>query len=145
MPRLRLIALILALAVLATLAGCANHRRSDNLTETLNAYASTIRWNSFKQGLGFVSPDYRKEHPLTQLQIRRYQQVRVAGYDEGSGAVPVSEGKIRQVVRISLINRNTQRERDVIDHQTWEWDEKASRWWLTSGLPKIAHEPPPGF
>lgn len=138
MQRLRLIIIVLALIGLTA---CATHQRNDDLTETLNAYATTLRWNGFQKALGFVAPEYRRQHPLSKLQMKRYEQVRIAGYDEGSGPVPTGQSEIRQVVTISLINKHTQRERDIVDHQTWTWDPEAGRWWLISGLPAITRDP----
>lgn len=137
MRRLRLSIVIIALACMA---GCAANQRRDSLTTTLDAYATTLRWGDFAHALGFVDPAYRAAHPLTPLQRARYKQVTVAGYDEGQGPVPVDQNEVRQVVKIGLINRHTQRERFVIDRQTWKWDAKAGRWWLETGLPDITHE-----
>lgn len=137
MHRLRLSAVVITLALLA---GCATHARRDNLTDTLNAYANTLRWGDFSHALGFIDPDYRDAHPLDPLRQARYKQVRVAGYDAGKGPVPVSDTEVRQIVKIGVINRHTQHERFIVDHQTWRWDADAGRWWLRSGLPDITQE-----
>lgn len=139
MRQLRLVAITL---VLICLAGCAGNPRPDGLSTTLDAYASALRWGNFQDALGFVDPVYRKAHPLTPLASARYQQVRVAGYDAGSGPVPVGTDEVRQTVKLGLVNRNTLRERTVIDHQTWQWDATAKRWWLESGLPDITRPTP---
>ncbi|WP_329742329.1 hypothetical protein [Dyella sp. A6] len=133
----RIIAIVLIGAALLSLAGCAADQRSQTLTETLLAYGNAIRWNGFQSALQFVDPKVRKAHPLTPLDIARYQQVRVSDYDDDAGAVPVSQNEVQQMVKIGLINRNTQVERTVIDHQTWRYDPKLHRWWLESGLPDI--------
>lgn len=137
MHRLRLSLVVVALALMA---GCATHQRQDSLTGTLNAYAAALRWGDFSHAQGFIDPDYRENHPLTSLQLARYKQMRVAGYDAGQGPTPVSDTEVRQNVKIGLINRHTQGERFVVDHQTWRWDSDAGRWWLESGLPDIVQE-----
>jgi hypothetical protein len=119
------------------LAGCATDRRNNSLQDTLTAYAAAVRWGTFEQASAFLDPAYRKAHPMTDLDKARYHQVRVSEYDAGGGPMPVDKDTVRQVVRIGLINVNTQRERSIIDHQTWTWDPKAKHWWLTSGLPDI--------
>lgn len=139
MPRLRL---FVAIIVLATLAACAANQRRDSLTSTLDAYHSTLRWGDFRHALEFVDPDWREAHPLTPLQMSRFKQVRVVGYDAGKGPVPVSGTEVRQTVKIGLVNRHTMRERFIVDHQDWQWDDQAKRWWLTTGLPDITREPP---
>jgi hypothetical protein len=137
MPRLRLVAVII---VLALLAGCAANQRRKGLTHTLDAYASALRWGGFQQEQSFIEPTWREEHPLTPLQTSRYQQVRVVGYEPGQGPVAVADDEVRQTVQINLVNRHTLHERAVVDHQVWKWDAAAKRWWLTTGLPDIRHD-----
>ena len=126
------------LAIVATLcAGCATDQRNQALITTLNAYANTLRWGDFLSALQFVDPKVREAHPPSALDLARYQQVRVTGYDEGAGAVPDGENQVRQVVQINLVNLNTQAERTVIDRQSWSYDPKTRHWWLETGLPDI--------
>jgi hypothetical protein len=131
----RLLPMLVACALL--LAGCANQTRSDTLTTTLSAYAGTVRWNGLQGAIGFVDPEVLKKNPPTDLDLARYQQVRVTDYDDGNGPVPVSATEVQQTVRISFVNLHTQVERSVIEQQLWRYDEKAHRWWLESGLPNI--------
>lgn len=129
------------LALVAMLcAGCATDQRNQALITTLNAYAGTLRWGDFQSAAQFVDPKMREAHPLTALDLARFQQMRVTGYDEGAGPVPDGENQVRQVVQVSLVNVNTQSERTVIDRQSWRYDPDNKRWWLMSGLPDITRE-----
>ncbi len=132
----------IALVVLSLLlvAGCADRKRSDDLTSTLSAYGSTLRWGDFSTAAQFIDPKIREAHPLSDLDMARYRQVRVTEYDDGAGPVPVDEFDVQQTARISLVNIHTQSERTVIDHQTWHYDQKNKHWWLISGLPNITQE-----
>jgi len=130
---------LLALIALSC-AGCATDQRNQALITTLNGYANTLRWADFQSAQQFVDPKVREAHPLTSLDLARFQQVRVTGYDEGAGPVPDGENQVRQVVQISLVNLNTQSERTVIDRQSWRYDPQTKRWWLMSGLPDITRE-----
>ncbi len=128
-----------ALALLL-LAACASHEirsRQVILDETLRSYAATIRWGDFEQAQSFLDPALRASHPPTSLEMARYRQVQVSGYDE-QPAQPVGEDEIRQTVRIGLVNVNTQSARSIVDRQVWKYDAEARRWWLTSGLPDIS-------
>lgn len=116
----------------AALAG-SKERALDN---TLRTYAATIRWGDIERAQEFLDPAWRQAHPLSALDLARYRQVRVTGYNE-QGPQPVGKNEVRQVVEIGLANVNTQVARSIIDRQVWRWDEKAKRWWLTSGLPDI--------
>lgn len=132
----RILNTLVALATLS-LAGCATDQRNDALTTTLNAYASAMRWGDFNTALQFVDPKVREAHPLSSLEMARYQQYKVSGYDEGKGPTPNGKFEVAQVVQINLVNVNTQAERTVTDHQTWRYDEASKHWWLESGLPDI--------
>lgn len=137
---MRRISSILVLLSVLLLAGCATKTRSDALVTTLNAYGSTVRWGDFQSAAQFIEPAQRAAHPLSKLDLLRYQQVKVSDYDDGAGPVPLNEFDVQQTVQIRLINIHTQSERSVIDHQTWHYDEKTKHWWLTSGLPDITQD-----
>lgn len=128
------------LMALMLVAGCATQVRGDSLTNTLKAYASTLRWGDFASAAQFVDPATLREHPLTDLDMARYQQVRVTDYNDDAGPVPLSDTEVRQTVRINLINVHTQAERTVIDNQIWRYDAKTKHWWLASGLPDITRQ-----
>ncbi|TAM58106.1 MAG: hypothetical protein EPN49_13480 [Rhodanobacter sp.] len=131
---------ILAMLSALLLAGCATQNRSDTLTATLTAYGSTLRWGDFQSAALFIDPKIRAAHPLSDLDLARYKQVRVTEYDNGSGPVPLDDLDVQQTARISLVNIHTQSERTIVDHQTWHYDEKTKHWWLTSGLPDITRD-----
>jgi len=135
----RILSLLVVLSVLL-LAGCATKTRSDSLTTTLKAYGSTLRWGDFQSATQFMDPKTRAAHPLTPLQLARFQQVRVTEYDDGAGPVPTGDFDVQQTAMISLVNIHTQSERSIVDHQTWHYDEATKHWWLTSGLPDITQE-----
>ncbi|EQD36746.1 conserved hypothetical protein, secreted [mine drainage metagenome] len=127
--------LVLALST-ALLTGCATNRRGDALQKALDGYSTALRWDSLVAGEAFIAPKLRSEHPLSKFEIARYAQLRVANY-EVQGTLPGTPNTYRQVVRIALINRNTQTVRNITDKQTWRWDAKDKHWWLVSGLPNV--------
>lgn len=132
---LRLAALLMSLSLL--LAGCAApNSKGDLLTATLESYAATIRWGNVEDAAAFVDPDVLKEHPLTELDLQRYRQVRISGYN-AQPARPLGDNEVGQTVELVLTNNNTQSVRSVVDRQRWRYDDKKKRWWLTSGLPDI--------
>jgi hypothetical protein len=137
MRRIPSIALMLLILLLAA---CATQERSNSLTTTLSAYGGVLRWGDFASAVQFIDPEERAKHPISDLDLARYKQVRVTEYDDGAGPVPISPTEVQQTVKISLVNIHTQAERSVIDRQTWHYDEKAKHWWLTSGLPDITRE-----
>ena len=131
---------LLALASMLLLAGCATQNRADTLDLTLRAYASAVRWGDFQSAVVFLDPMTRAEHMPSALDLARYKQIRVSGYDAGNGPLPDGENQVRQIVHINLINVSSQSERSIVDRQTWRYDETTKHWWLTSGLPDITQQ-----
>jgi hypothetical protein len=122
---------------LALVAGCAAlGTKNDLLTSTLDSYAATIRWGNFEDAASFVDPEMLKAQPLGAVDLARFAQVRVTGYN-AQPLRPNGDNEVRQTVEIELVNNNTQSLRAIVDRQVWRYDEKAKRWWLVSGLPDI--------
>ncbi|MBK7210157.1 MAG: hypothetical protein WAR01_13815 [Dokdonella sp.] len=113
--------------------------REKILTETLRTYAATIRWGTIEQAESFVDPAYRAAHPLSQLELDRYKQVRFTNYND-SAPVPVNDDEVNQTVEIGIVNVHTQEARSFIDRQVWKYDRKAKLWLLSSGLPDITRK-----
>lgn len=131
---------LVGLMALMLIAGCATQMRSESLTTTLKAYGSTLRWGNFASAAQFVDPATLRAHPLTDLDMARYQQVRITDYNDDAGPVPISNTEVRQTVRIDLVNVHTQAERTIIDNQVWRYDPTTKHWWLSSGLPDITQQ-----
>lgn len=120
------------------LGGCATDKRNDDLTTTLNAYASEVRWGDFNGALKFLDPKELEAHPIPALEMARYEQYKVSEYDDGTPPTAGGKFEVKQVVKINLVNVHTQKERVVTDHQTWRYDEVAKHWYLVTGLPDIS-------
>jgi hypothetical protein len=130
----RLPAALLIAFLVALLAACGSTggmKKTDAMTE----YGARIRWNAFDDAWTFVDPAIRATRPLTDLERARFKQIEVTGYDMRSRNVTPDGLQLDQDVEIRLINRNTQVERTVIDHQHWTYDPASKTWWLVSGLP----------
>ena len=114
---------LLLLLSLLVLAGCPNGTRPPKPDSLLTDYGVAIRWNEFDDAL-----DFERE---------RFKQIQVTGYEVKDRDV-AADGSVEQTVEIRLVNRNTQIERSVIDHQRWRYDPATKRLWLTSGLPDFS-------
>lgn len=133
---MRRLAFLLCLLTLL-LSGCASDQRSQALTTTLNAYANAMRWGDFQSCLQFIDPAVRKDLTPSSLELARYSQYKVSGYDDTQGPVANGENQVQQLVQVNIVNVNTQAERTVMDRQVWRYDPEKKRWWLTTGLPDI--------
>lgn len=133
----RLVALGLLALVLAACSGVGT--KADALNTTLYAYVSAIRWNegNIDDALTFLRPEYVEKNPLSPLERERFRQFQITGYYP-KGSSQISETLYGQRIEIRAVNVHTQAERTIIDDQIWEWDPEAERWWLTTGLPRLA-------
>ena len=127
--------LLLVLALL-TLTGCPVKQNALLLEDTLSSYAGAIRWGHMDDALGFVDPETLKKHPVTALDLARYQQVQITVYSDAA-PVHITDDEVSQIVEIGLVNINTQAARSIVDKQLWRYDAKANHWWLVTGLPDI--------
>jgi hypothetical protein len=129
---------LIVFLALGLLAGCAapKAKKSDLLDATLESYAAAIRWGNVEDAVGFIDPETLKAHPLTNLDLERFHQVRISGY-AAQPARPLGDHQVAQMAEVVVINNNTQAVRSVIDRQIWRYDEKNKRWWLVTGLPDI--------
>jgi hypothetical protein len=111
-------------------------RQRGKLTEVQDAFAAAIRWGDFENAWQAVDPAYREEHPMTDLEFERYQQVQISGYrDISRRSGP--EGTIERQIELRVINKHTMAERTLRYLERWRWDPEAKRWWLVVGLPDL--------
>ena len=124
-------------AALALLAACANPKHQMGALESLQyAYSAAIRWGDFEGAWMLVDPEYRKEHPLTDLEMERYKQIQIAGYrDVGSQTLP--NGDVMREIQIDLVNRHTLTERSTRYTEHWHFEPESKTWWLVTGLPDL--------
>ncbi|MFT4198341.1 MAG: hypothetical protein QM601_10625 [Pseudoxanthomonas sp.] len=129
--------LLVALLVLAAPASAMGKRaQARQLQEIEQLWASSIRWGDYDTALKLVDPRLRQAHPLTDLELSRYQQVQVSGYSELSSDME-ADGTVVRTIELRVINRNTQVERSRRYRERWRWDEQAKQWWNVDGLPDL--------
>ena len=122
---------------LVLLAGCPKSAsKGSALDEIQYAYSAAIRWGDFEGAWNLVDPKVRKEHPLTDIDFSRYQQVQISSYRDSGGST-LGNGEVVRDVEIGVINRNTLAERSVRYRERWRYDEPSRSWWLVSGLPDL--------
>ena len=134
--RMLKIGLLLLLATVA-LAGCAATKmdRNSELDKVQYAYSAAIRWGDFEGAWNLVDPEYRKAHPMTDLEFERYKQVQISSYHDLAAQADANVA-LREIA-IGVINRNTLVERQTRYTERWRYDPEARTWWLTVGLPDL--------
>ena len=126
--------LLALLACALLLPGCASTGKGEALQRAQYAWSAAIRWGDFEGAWNLVDPDYREQHPLTDIALERYAQVQVSHYRE-LGAQPSAEDTVARDIDIGVINRHTMAERGMRYRESWRWDAEAGTWWNTAGLP----------
>lgn len=129
--------LLLAGLLLVLLPATAQSRLQRNKLQPMqDAYAAAIRWGDFETAWQLVDPAYKAEHPMTDLEFERYQQVQISGYrDVSTSGGP--DGTVERAIELRVINRHTMAERTMRYRERWRWDAEAKRWWLVVGLPDL--------
>ena len=127
----------LALVPALLLAGCAsNSTRGTALHRVQYDYSAAVRWGDFEGAWQLVDPEYRKEHPLTDLELARYKQIQVSADRELASEVGEDDIAMREI-QLGVVNRHTQVERTLRYTERWRYDPEARTWWLTVGLPDL--------
>lgn len=135
----RWLARLCALAFLPALllAGCAsNSTRTTALDRVQYAYSAAIRWGDFEGAWQLVDPEYREQHPLTDLELGRYRQIQISAYRELASEVG-EDGIAMREIQVGVVNRHTLVERNLRYTERWRYDPEAKTWWLTVGLPDL--------
>ena len=131
------IGLVLALLAAALQPVQAQSRRQgQQLQELQSAWSNAIRWGEFEQAWLMVDPAHRLAHPMTELELARYQQVQVSGYADRPSTV-AEDGAVLRDVDLRVVNKHTMAERSVRYREQWRWDPETRRWWVADGLPDL--------
>lgn len=129
-----LLALALAAMPAAASAQRMKAKQARALEELQDDYSKAIRWNDFEGAWTLLDPKYREEHPVTDAEFSRYEQVQVTSFESLDSRV-LPDGSVERAVRIDVVNRNTLTQRSLRLTERWRYDPKTKRWWLANGLP----------
>ena len=133
---MRLLKWLPMLVLACLLSACATGiQQRDKLQQLQYAYSAAIRWGDFEGAWNLVDPEYRKAHPMTDLEFERYKQVQISSYHDL--ATQADESVALREIAIGVINRNTLVERQTRYTERWRYDPAAKTWWLTVGLPDL--------
>jgi hypothetical protein len=133
----QLMSLALLLGLLAVAGSAAASRKTDTLDRNQYAWAGAIRWGDFDAALTLIDPAFLAEHPVSDLELARYEQVQITAYRDKGSSVDWKAGVAVREIEIGVVNRHTQAERTVRFREQWRWDEEAKTWWTTGGLPDL--------
>ena len=133
--RMLKVGMLLSLLLVLAACGAARMDQMSALQRAQYAYSAAIRWGDFEGAWNMVDPDYRKAHPISELEFERYKQVQISGYHD-MGEQATKTAAIREI-GIGVVNRNTLVERQTRYTERWRYDAEGKAWWLTVGLPDL--------
>jgi len=129
------------LLVALLLAGCQTletKKRDASLDRVLHAYETAMRWSYIRQAYSLMRPERIKEAGIPQglenIKVTRYEILEPAVND-------IKSNTARQVALISYVEKDRQQEKTLTDHQLWEYDKSAERWYLVSEIPAFVTQP----
>ena len=135
---MRWIQSLLLLVLVSLLAACASMtNQQDLLNRNQYAWSEAIRWDGFERAMNLVDPLKREEHSLTDVELARYDQVKISHYRDLGSSQNLEAGTAVRDIEIGVVNKHTMTERRVRYREEWRWDEAAKTWWITSGLPDL--------
>ena len=135
---MRWIQSLLLLVLVSLLAACASmSNQQDLLNRNQYAWSEAIRWDGFERAMNLVDPLKREEHSLTDVELARYDQVKISHYRDLGSSQNLEAGTAVRDIEIGVVNKHTMTERRVRYREEWRWDEAAKTWWITSGLPDL--------
>src|SRR5690625_605760 len=133
----RLTRLCLAcLLIMLVSAGCGGSNKTSDLRRLQYAYSAAIRWGDFEGAWNLVDPEYREANPMTELEFKRFEQIRISGYRELAARSLADDTALREI-EIGVINRHNMAERTVRYTEAWRYDEPTRQWWVSAGLPDL--------
>ncbi|WP_242113391.1 hypothetical protein [Luteimonas aquatica] len=134
MRALKILGLAILMACLA--AGCASSSKRNKFDQAAYDYSAAIRWGDFEGAWTMVDPEYRKQHPITDLQLERYKQIQISAYrDLATQTLP--DGGVLREIYIGVINKHDMSERSIRYTERWRYDAEHKTWLLTVGLPDL--------
>ncbi len=145
-PFARPLPLVLAATLLAGCQTMESKNRQESLDKVLHAYETAIRWGYIRQAYNLMRPERLEEIEIPQglenIKVTRYEVLEPAVSNPKSN-------NASQVAYIDYVERDRQQERRIADHQLWEYDPGAKRWYLISDIPAFVRPPrmrpvPPG-
>ena len=115
--------------------GCAGLKTGEKMTlfdDTARAYLRTIRWGDYESANAFK----KMQSPGNKTtDFENLRQIRVTDYHILKTILAEDKSSILRIVNFQYYRVTEAKVKNLIDRQSWEYDEEANRWFLMSGLP----------
>ena len=131
---MRMLKMGLAMLLTMLLTACASlGPQTTALEQAQYDYSAAIRWGDFEGAWQMVDPEYRNQHPLTEVELERFKHIQISSYNDL--ASQASEDKAIREIQIGIINKHNMTERGMRYTELWRYDTEGKRWWISNGLP----------
>jgi hypothetical protein len=131
MDKLKWIAFVLVFLI----CGCAGVQTGKKMTlfdDTARAYLRALRWGDYQTAYAFKNL-LGTDNKMPDFEDLR--QIRVTAFNVKQTILSEDQSTILRVVDFQYYRITNVTVKNLIDRQTWEYDEEANRWYLTSDLP----------
>jgi len=125
--------LVLPVLVILFFTSCTTVEPIQALGHTWRAYERTVRWGDITGAVHFL----REDAVTTAKFPKNIKNLKVTGYDVIKTSVNEDDMIAKQDVTIRYYNVNNFIEKSFVDYQEWKYDDKNSRWYLSSKLPNF--------
>jgi len=126
------LACLLAALVLSACGG----KKMSELERLQYIYSAAVRWGDFEDAWNLIDPEYREANPMSDLEFKRYEQIRISAYRE-LAARSSPDGTAAREIEIGVINRHNMEERSLRYTEQWRYDADTGQWWVSGGLPNL--------
>lgn len=126
------------LITIVLLIGCSTIAEKDRyvkLQRSVERYASDIRWGRYDAAASFIA---RKESPPGTVDARRFEEIRVTGYEMATGELAEDNEKASITVTFAYYDTSSGRLQTLADIQHWWYNEAVGRWFLDGDLPDFS-------
>lgn len=131
MPQAIKIPLLLALFLLSGCQSMGEIKTEKQLKATLHLYNMTIRWGRIENAYQMLQPELLAKTTIP----NGFENIRVIGYEVIGEPKPLSETSVTQTVSILYVYRDRQVQRQIMDQQLWEYDQKTESWSRANPIP----------
>jgi hypothetical protein len=137
MPRLGFAWVLITIVLLIGCSTLAERDRYVKLQHSVERYASDIRWGRYDAAASFIA---RKENSTGTVDARRFEDIRVTGYDMATGELAKDNEKASISVTFTYYDTNSGRLQSLVDIQHWWYNEPVGQWFLDGALPHFSRE-----
>lgn len=112
-----------------------NKDRLWNLSVVEKYYSSAVRWGEYDTALSYLRT---RNEPAKRIERSFLEKIRVTEYKLAREIVAPDALQVVYTYRISFLHEDSPQVYELVDTQTWWYDEDEGHWFKDGGLPDFA-------